>query len=99
MADVIFLPFVLDEENCQTIGKIDKRYIKPIPSKYFGVIEAVNDMKTTKGKQEEIQKYLDSLTQDDLLYIIKYGLRGSNAPEGVTVNDIYYLIQSNPLEE
>ena len=65
----------------------------------MGVIEAVNEMKTTKGKQEEIQKYLDSLTQDDLLYIIKYGLRGSNAPDGVTVNDIYYLIQSNPLEE
>ena len=49
-------------------------------------------------KDKEIQDYLNSLTQDDLLSIIKYGLRG-NAPEGVTVEDIYYLIQSNPLVE
>ena len=38
------------------------------------------------------QEYLDSLDKQDLLYIIKYGLRGSNAPEDVTVEDIYCLI-------
>ena len=30
--------------------------------------------------------------KDDLLCIIKYGLRGSNAPLGVTVDDIYECI-------
>ena len=44
------------------------------------------------------QEYLDSLNQDDLFGIIKYGLRGNEtAPEDVDVYDIYYLIQSNPL--
>lgn len=47
--------------------------------------------------KDKIQEYLDKLTTDDLLTIIKYGLRGSDAPLGVTVEDIYYLIQSNPL--
>ena len=42
------------------------------------------------------QEYLESLTQDDLFVIIKYGLRG-NAPSDVTVEDIYYVIQCNPL--
>ena len=42
--------------------------------------------------KEEIQKYLDSLGKDEILSIIKYGLRGSNAPEGVTVEDIYEVI-------
>ena len=41
---------------------------------------------------EEIQKYLESLDKGALLSIIKYGLRGSNAPEGVTVEDIYECI-------
>ena len=45
-----------------------------------------------KKRKEEIQEYLDSLDKDDLLYIIKYGLRGSNAPIGVTVDDIYECI-------
>lgn len=43
------------------------------------------------------QKYLDNLNKDDLYSILKYGLRNSNAPEDVTVEDIYYIIQSNPL--
>lgn len=43
------------------------------------------------------QDYLESLTQDDLMTIIKYGLVGSDAPSDVNVEDIYYLIQSNPL--
>ena len=38
------------------------------------------------------QEYLDSLTKDDCLSIIKYGLRGSNAPTDVTVEDIWYVI-------
>ena len=44
------------------------------------------------------QEYLESLTQDDLFVIIKYGLRGDErAPLDVTVEDIYYVIQCNPL--
>ena len=42
--------------------------------------------------KEEIQNYLDSLNKDEILSIIKYGLRGSNVPEGVTVEDIYEVI-------
>lgn len=38
------------------------------------------------------QEYLDSLTKNDCLSIIKYGLRGSNAPKDVTVEDIYEVI-------
>lgn len=45
-----------------------------------------------KNNREEIREYLDSLSKNDLLCIIKYGLRGSNAPEGVTVEDIYECI-------
>lgn len=43
------------------------------------------------------QEYLESLSIDDLFSIIKYGLRESNAPSDVTVKDIYYVIQCNPL--
>ena len=43
------------------------------------------------------QEYLESLTVADLFSIIKYGLRDSNAPADVTVEDIYYIIQCNPL--
>ena len=38
------------------------------------------------------QKYLESLDKGSLLSIIKYGLRGSDAPEDVTVEDIYEMI-------
>lgn len=38
------------------------------------------------------QEYLDSLNKDDLLSIIKYGLRDSNAPADVNVQDIYEVI-------
>ena len=38
------------------------------------------------------QEYLESLDKDDVLCIIKYGLRGSDAPEDVTVEDIYEVI-------
>ena len=38
------------------------------------------------------QEYLESLEKDDILGIIKYGLRGSNAPEDVNVEDIYEVI-------
>lgn len=43
------------------------------------------------------QEYLESLNVDDLFSILKYGLRESNAPADVTVEDIYYVIQCNPL--
>lgn len=38
------------------------------------------------------EEYLESLEKDDCLSIIKYGLRGSNVPEDVTVQDIYEVI-------
>lgn len=38
------------------------------------------------------QEYLESLDKNDCLSIIKYGLRGSNAPEDVNVEDIYEVI-------
>ena len=41
---------------------------------------------------KEAQEYLDNLSKDDVLYIIKYGLRSSNAPENVTVEDIWNVI-------
>lgn len=56
-------------------------------------------MKAIKKEREEVQRYLDNLTQDDVLVIIKYGLRGSDAPESVTVADIFYWIQCNPYVE
>ena len=43
------------------------------------------------------QEYLENITQGELLTIIKYGLKNVDAPSDVTVEDIYYLIQSNPL--
>lgn len=52
---------------------------------YKDEVNVIND-------KEEIQKYLDSLDKESLLSIIKYGLRGSDAPEGVTVDDIYECI-------
>jgi len=47
----------------------------------------------------KIQEYLDSLDKEALLSIIKYGLRGSDAPEGVTVEDIYELIGCQYISE
>ena len=40
----------------------------------------------------KVAKYLETLDKDDCLYIIKHGLRGSNAPEDVTVEDIFTVI-------
>ena len=45
------------------------------------------------------QEYLDKLDKDDLLCIIKYGLRGSDAPIDVTVDDIYTLIGCTYIEK
>lgn len=39
-----------------------------------------------------VEEYLSKLDKNDLLSIIKYGLRGSDAPEEVTVEDIYDYI-------
>ena len=52
---------------------------------YKDEVSVIND-------KEEIQKYLESLDKESLLSIIKYGLRGSDVPEGVTVDDIYECI-------
>lgn len=38
------------------------------------------------------EDFLEKLEKDDCLSIIKYGLRGSNAPNDVTVEDIYEVI-------
>ena len=40
----------------------------------------------------DVLKYLERLSKDDLLIIIKYGLRLSDAPSDVTVEDIFNLI-------
>ena len=47
----------------------------------------------------DVTEYLESLTKDDMLTIIKYGLRGSNAPLGVTVDDIYECIGCEYIHE
>ena len=52
-----------------------------------------------KNNKEEIQEYLENLDKNDLLCIIKYGLRGSNAPLGVTVDDIYECIGCQYISE
>lgn len=44
------------------------------------------------------QEYLDSLDKEDLLSIIKYGLRNSNAPIDVTVEDIWECIGCKYIE-
>lgn len=52
---------------------------------YKDEIEIIND-------KEDVEKYLESLDKGALLSIIKYGLRDSDAPVGVTVEDIYECI-------
>lgn len=39
-------------------------------------------------------EYLDSLTKEDCLVIIKYGLRETCAPPDVNVEDVYHMIGS-----
>jgi len=46
-----------------------------------------------------VQEYLSSLTKDAMLSIIKYGLRGSNAPDEITVEDIYECIGCEYISE
>lgn len=50
-------------------------------------------------KDIDVTEYLQSLTKDDLLCIIKYGLRGTDAPLGVTVDDIYECIGCEYIHE
>lgn len=45
-----------------------------------------------KPDKMKVVKYLETLDKDECLSIIKYGLRGSNAPEDVTVEDIFTVI-------
>ena len=52
-----------------------------------------------KNSKKTVTEYLESLTKDDLLCIIKYGLRGSDAPLGVTVDDIYECIGCEYIHE
>ena len=59
---------------------------------YKAEIEIINN-------KDDIEKYLESLNKNDLLSIIKYGLRGSNAPEEVTVEDIYNCIGCQYISE
>ena len=49
--------------------------------------------------KDDIEKYLESLDKGALLSIIKYGLRGSDAPKGVTVEDIYDCIGCQYISE
>lgn len=51
------------------------------------------------NNKDEIEKYLESLDKGALLSIIKYGLRGSDAPEGVSVEDIYDCIGCQYISE
>jgi len=56
------------------------------------------NMKNTN--KEEIQEWLEQLDKNDLLCIIKYGLRGwPTAPFGVTVDDIYECIGCQYISE
>ena len=47
----------------------------------------------------DVSEWLQKLTKDDLLSIIKYGLRGTDAPLGVTVDDIYECIGCEYIHE
>ena len=55
--------------------------------------------------KKESQEWLLSLNKQDLLTIIKYGLRSAEVPDGVcipsdiTVEDIYMTIGCNYIEE
>ena len=55
--------------------------------------------KGKKERTEEVQKYLESLDKGALLSIIKYGLRESNAPADVNVEDIYEAIGCSYISE
>lgn len=49
--------------------------------------------------KKESQMFLDSLDKQQLLAIIKYGLRNSNCPSDITVEDIYTAIGCNYIQE
>ena len=60
----------------------------------FNLKNYYNDIVRYIKQKMNKQEYLDSLDKNDCLSIIKYGLRGSNAPEDVTVEDIWHIIGS-----
>lgn len=61
--------------------------------KLNGIINYSGEVKNTFiNMVNDAIKYLERLSKDDLLVIIKYGLRNSNAPEDVTVEDIFNII-------
>lgn len=49
-------------------------------------------IKNNIDMDSKVEEYLSSLDKDACLSIIKYGLRGSNAPSAVTVEDIFNVI-------
>ena len=49
-----------------------------------------SDKHSTRIK--ELYEYLEKLTMDDIRVIIKYGLRNTDAPKEVTVDDIINCI-------
>jgi len=49
---------------------------------------------------DEVLNWVENLTKDDMLSIIKYGLRGwPTAPSGVTVDDVYEAIGCQYISE
>lgn len=49
---------------------------------------------------DEVLNWVENLTKDDMLSIIKYGLRGwPTAPSGVTVEDVYDAIGCQYISE
>lgn len=55
------------------------------------VTHKIAKQKATKDIDNTLE-YLERLSKDDLLVIIKYGLRLSDAPSDVTAEDIFNLI-------
>ena len=55
------------------------------------VTQKTEKKKSTKNLDDTLE-YLERLSKDDLLIIIKYGLRLSDAPSDVTAEDIFNLI-------
>lgn len=50
-------------------------------------------------RNKELYEYLEKLTIDDIRVIIKYGLRNSDAPKEITVDDIInWIIAQNCAE-
>lgn len=42
--------------------------------------------------EREVQEWLESLSKEDILEVIKYGLREIKHPHGVTAEEFFYYI-------